>query len=414
MPSILSPGDVIDGRYRILGFLDAGGQALAYHATDLHALASQPWRQEVFVKQYHDLFVDEGGLIGVEQVREYYEHLKERLGGARQYFAMPISVCEDDGIVFVAFEFVRGQTLDQLIARGFDEESGCDLDAALRARLACGLANAVRHVHKGGVIHLDIKPSNVMVRWSAKHAQHFVSLIDVDASRIDGVGLRDAVIGTPGYHSPEHREPSVYGALGAPADIFGLGIVLWELLFDSTPFPCSGPDDYLAAITAGSAVVPSSEYDREVIAVMLRMLRPRAERRPSAGKVYFSLNKYRDIDLRASSLDRRWVPLAATRLHLWIADGDGSRLWERSYYSSVVVGATQLRGSGVREVPSALLEFRPSAASTWRVKLLTPFDVRLDGKSLLVGLDAVVREGMKLQLSGVAISSAVQQFPRGV
>jgi len=139
-----------------------------------------------------------------------------------------------DGRPYMVMELIEGAPID----------AWCDrwrLDVEDRLRLFCTVARALHHAHRHLVVHRDLKPSNVLVT-----ADGVVKVLDFGIARI----LDPALVGlpgpvtreglrllTPGYASPEHVRGS--GASTA-TDVYGLGVLLYELLTGRLPFP---PDD---------------------------------------------------------------------------------------------------------------------------------------------------------------------------
>ncbi|MGE0706731.1 MAG: protein kinase [Planctomycetota bacterium] len=136
------------------------------------------------------------------------------------------SAGEAEGYLYLAYELVEGaRELDQ----AFRER-----DVAGRVALVRDAARALGYAHERGVIHRDVKPSNILV-----DAQDRVRVADFglaaagDLQRLTQTG---AFLGTPSYMSPEHIAT---GELGPPADVWALGVILYEALTGELPFNAS-------------------------------------------------------------------------------------------------------------------------------------------------------------------------------
>lgn len=133
---------------------------------------------------------------------------------------------EDNETAYIAMEFVEGEGLDAYFARG----ERFSLDFALR--IMRGLLAGLGYAHKNGVVHRDVKPSNIMVTPEMDSA---VKIADFGIARIESSALTQvgSVIGTPGYMAPEQ-------CMGEPtdhrADLFSAGVVLYQLLTGEKPF----------------------------------------------------------------------------------------------------------------------------------------------------------------------------------
>jgi len=126
--------------------------------------------------------------------------------------------------VALVLETLPGETLSHLLGRRRRRLAAADV-----AQLGLQLASALRYLHQAGMLHLDLKPSNVVC-----HAG-LAKLLDLGIARSPGPGRRG--VGTAGYLAPEQARG---GALTAATDVFGLGGVLYEAstgraAFDAAP-----------------------------------------------------------------------------------------------------------------------------------------------------------------------------------
>ena len=148
-------------------------------------------------------------------------------------------VLEQDGDVVIVFEHVEGETLHARIARG-------RIAAADAVEIATQIAKALSAAHGHGIIHRDLKPANVIVG-----ADHHVKVLDFGIARILAVGTTQSspgetphsasgigFIGTAGYAAPEQM---VSSAVDERADLYALGVVLFEMLSGRRPFEGSDP-----------------------------------------------------------------------------------------------------------------------------------------------------------------------------
>ncbi len=201
-----SPGQIIAGRFRIVGHLGSGGMGDVFRADDLELGTSVALK---FLPV---------GLAG-DPVR--LERLRNEVRLARQV-AHP-NVCrvydigDADGRPFLSMEFIDGEDLASLLRR--IGRLAKDKAIELAREICAGVAAA----HELGVVHRDLKPANVMIdgRGRARVADFGL------AGAIDDLGGgRDAMAGTPAYMAPEQLR-------GADAtrqtDIYALGLVLYEL-----------------------------------------------------------------------------------------------------------------------------------------------------------------------------------------
>jgi serine/threonine protein kinase len=127
-------------------------------------------------------------------------------------------VGEHEGLPYMLLEYLEGASLFDVIEG--QPQRRLEISDAVRAAIHIGAA--LYHLHRRGFLHLDLKPANLLLRDGVP------VLIDLDAARRSDPQLRPNLRpGTPPYMSPEQarREP-----LGPPADVYGLGALLYELL----------------------------------------------------------------------------------------------------------------------------------------------------------------------------------------
>ncbi len=134
---------------------------------------------------------------------------------------------DDDGAYLVS-ELIRGHTLDALLAEG--RLSDRDIVA-----VGIALCEALAHAHEQGVVHRDVKPSNVLIPSRPVTAAQVAKLTDFGVARVlggDTLTMTGDVIGTLAYMAPEQAEGL---EAGAPADLYSLALVLYEALTGVNP-----------------------------------------------------------------------------------------------------------------------------------------------------------------------------------
>jgi len=122
-------------------------------------------------------------------------------------------------------------------------------------RIGREIAEGLSAAHRRGLIHRDIKPENIILEGPSRQVKliDFGLVLDLDADHSNGLAtMDDAVIGTPAYMAPERIDNET---VDERADLFGLGVVLYELLADRLPFTGTSMMAMLASIARG---MPSS------------------------------------------------------------------------------------------------------------------------------------------------------------
>jgi serine/threonine-protein kinase len=208
---------VLDGRYRLLDYLDAGGQGEVITAWD------EIDHRKVAVKFQHPR-----GLEGTETYKSCGVPIREearrgcQLNGIRS-IPQVIDCAPDDAVrAYFVMEYIGGKSLRQFI--GDYRPVGRHATAAVIAQL-CEILDAV---HARGLVHRDVKPDNILIDLSGA-----VWLIDVGSATPAGELAGDRG-GTPGYAAPEQYDLTVVPT--PRTDLFGLGCTLFEMCMPTKPF----------------------------------------------------------------------------------------------------------------------------------------------------------------------------------
>lgn len=182
---------------------------------------------------------------------------------------------EEDGRPFIVMELVRGETLADVLARR--RRLPADEVTALAVQAAEGLA----HAHAHGLVHRDIKPQNLLLRedGTLKIADFGIARPATSTERMTEIGT---VLGTAAYLPPEQAGGD---EVGPAADIYALGVVLYEALTGRTPYPAATLGELLQAQQAG-VVTPVRELAPETPVrledVVMRCLARNPDYRPAS------------------------------------------------------------------------------------------------------------------------------------
>ncbi|HXF93189.1 MAG TPA: serine/threonine-protein kinase [Nitrospiraceae bacterium] len=205
------------GRYRIVKELGRGAMGIVY-------LGKDPMIQRfVAIKTIRLDEVDDS--CEIEEVKKRFFREAESTGRLSHPHIVTIyDAGEQNGLVYIAMEYLEGNTLTQWCRRG-------NLFPVAKAmEIVATVADALDYAHSQGIVHRDIKPSNIMVTkdW-------LVKVMDFGIARIttSGKTKTSVILGTPGYMSPEQIMGKV---VDGRSDTFSLGLVLFELLTGCRPF----------------------------------------------------------------------------------------------------------------------------------------------------------------------------------
>jgi len=227
----------------------------------------------------------------LDEVRERFLREAKSAGRLNHPNVVTIyDVGEQDGIAYIAMEFLEGRSLQQIMKAG--ERLPFDQVAELVAQIADGLD----HARGYSIVHRDVKPANVMVSPSGRAKLTDFGVAHLQSSTMTQTGM---ALGSPKYMSPEQ-------VLGQPvdprSDVFSLGVVLYELLVQRTPFESKTDSTVLTLMQriARDPHQPVSEINPEIPpgfdVVLNRALAKTPEGRyQSAGEMARDLRNYRNL-----------------------------------------------------------------------------------------------------------------------
>jgi hypothetical protein len=220
-----------------------------------------------------------------------------------------IALARDPSHVYIAYEYVPGRTMREALRAG-----ALDDRAALEV---CGqIADALAHAHRRGIIHRDVKPSNVLLAESPEIDVRLLDFGLAQMAEFDTLTALGDIPGTLAYISPERLQ----GLPATPAaDVWGLGVVLWEALSGEHPFWGGDLSDTSRRIQQGAPSLETLRPDlpRHIVDTVDGALVASPQRRPTAERLAAQL---RDLPRRRRRSSRPAGPSAPPRSLAEIAD----------------------------------------------------------------------------------------------
>lgn len=254
------PGDIIDGRFEILRLLGAGGMGEVYVVRHVHLDRSEALK----------ILLPE-----LQSVHEIHERFRREARAASTLKHDNIIEIHDFGVLangcpYYTMELLEGEDLSVTLAREGPLPWG-------RVRkIAFQIGRAINLAHARGIIHRDLKPANCF-RMTRDGNPDFIKVLDfgiakvLAANTLTGDGV---MIGSPHYMSPEQTRGPL---LDPRADIYSLGVVLYELLSGKLPFEADDLSGLIYAIQNIEApplrqAAPHLDISPEVEALVARAM----------------------------------------------------------------------------------------------------------------------------------------------
>lgn len=251
------------GRYRILSELGSGGMGIVY-------LAEARTGDRVALK------VIRPDLARSEEFRERFaREAKAASAITGACTARVVDVDTDGRTPFIATEFIDGLTLE-----GFVSHHG-PLEGDQLRMFALALAEALASIHRGGLIHRDLKPTNVLLSETGPRVIDFGIAKAVEETSFTGTGVS---LGTPAWMAPEQARGQ---RATAAADVFGWGCLVSYAASGNPPFGYGSPDAMLYRVVHEEPDVPSLPGDLDHL--VSRSLAKDPSQRPSTADVVGTL-----------------------------------------------------------------------------------------------------------------------------
>ncbi len=220
----LEPGEIVEGKYRIVGLIGEGGMGAVYEGENVRI------NRRVAIKVLHAAFAGEG-----EVVKRFEREAQAagRIGNDHILEVLDLGQLAN-GDFFMVMEYLDGESLGQRIkARGRVPPQEL---APIARQVLAGLGAA----HNAGIIHRDLKPDNIFLLKEKAGQKDFAKIIDFGISKFQPLNNEmrmtqtGAVMGTPYYMSPEQAHGS--SEVDSRSDLYAIGVILYEAVTGSVPF----------------------------------------------------------------------------------------------------------------------------------------------------------------------------------
>ena len=259
------PEDLLLGRYRVLARRGTGGFGTVCTCWDTRL------QRRVAIKRM-PLAGNGADGIGASTVDEVLAEARTACLLAHPNIVSVIDFELDAGYAYLIMEYVDGLNLAELLAR----VEGGRLTHEECAHILSSCARALAYAHENRVLHMDIKPTNIMIDRMGT-----VKVADLGMAELGAAaGYGGARGGTVGYMPPEQIEGML---VDERADVFSLASVLWQALTGKNPFIASSAGASLEKIRRGPRIgKDASDLDLDIEDALIRALAPTASERTSS------------------------------------------------------------------------------------------------------------------------------------
>jgi serine/threonine-protein kinase len=261
---LAQPGQIIDGKYRIVRLLGMGGMGSVYEGENLRI------KRKVAIKMLHGSVSDQPEVIA----RFEREAQAAALVGS-EHICEVLDLGElQDHTRFMVMEYLEGETLSNVIKR-----SG-RLKPQQSIPILSQILEALGAAHQAGIIHRDLKPDNVFILPQRGGIQNFVKILDFGVSKFSqasgesmNVTRAGAVVGTPYYMSPEQARGS--SAIDQRTDIYAIGVLLYQATTGQVPYQAETFNELLFKIVLEVAPPPQTyvpDLDPDFAGIIMRAM----------------------------------------------------------------------------------------------------------------------------------------------
>jgi DNA-binding response OmpR family regulator len=268
-------GTVLGGRYRLESRIGTGNHGAVYRARHLEL------DRAVAVK------VLRTGALGTGDARDRFR--REGIAACRVSHPNAVAVLDfavAGGVAYLVMELLEGHSLEAELT------PGAPLAVQRTVAIAAPVCEALAEAHRAGIVHRDVKPANIFLHRVGTRT--VPKVLDFGIARVLGEGaprrhptLDGWIVGTPAYMAPERFES---GACDGKADVYGLGVTLFQMLAGRLPFEAAdGEPLALARQHLGELPPPLRALNPDVPLALeeavMRALAKRPPKRPSAAEL---------------------------------------------------------------------------------------------------------------------------------
>ena len=232
------------GAYQILGRLGRGGMGVVFRGRHRNHMVAARQGGDVAIKVMHDEYARDA---------HYKEQFDKEAALCMELYhsniVRPFDLVLEHDTLALVMTLVEGETLRERL-----ERTG-PIPSTVALPLFRQLLDAIGYAHSEGVIHRDLKPSNIVISTAGQ-----IQVLDFGIAKdmTEGTERTGRVMGTIDYMAPEQYQDA--GIVEARADVYALGITLYEMLAGRLPWTLETPVHVIAAIKAQESFPPPTTF----------------------------------------------------------------------------------------------------------------------------------------------------------
>lgn len=271
---MLKPGDVVEGKYRIVRELGHGGMGAVYEGENVRI------HRKVAIKVLHANVAEKADVV---QRFEREAQAAGRIGSEHIVEVLDLGTLAS-GERFMVMEYLDGESLGDRIKRKKQ------LSPNELAPLVVQLLEGLHAAHAAGIVHRDLKPDNVYVLHSRGGQRDFVKILDFGVSKFSALDSdmsmtrTGAVMGTPYYMSPEQARGA---KIDARSDLYSVGVIMYQAVTGRVPFRAETFNELVFKIALENAEPPEQVVpglDGSFAQIIQRTMTREADKRVQSAK----------------------------------------------------------------------------------------------------------------------------------
>jgi serine/threonine-protein kinase len=316
----LEPGHVIDGKYRIVRLLGAGGMGAVYEGENARI------RRKVAIKMLH------GNVSSQAEAVQRFEREAQaagRIGSEHICEVLDLGVLPD-GTRYMVMEYLDGENMSGRITKLGR------LTPLQAVPLLTQILDGLTAAHAAGIIHRDLKPDNIWITPQKGGMKDFVKILDFGVSKFSqiggdemGVTRAGAVVGTPYYMSPEQARGM--SQVDARTDIYAIGVLLYQATTGQVPYQAETFNELLFKIVLEQPPPPQTyapDLDPDFSTIIQRAMAREPQQR------YQSCAEFKDALLAYQAAKQRGGAPAQAQQHAPNAGVGGTMMLDQNLVGS--------------------------------------------------------------------------------